>query len=103
MARVEIVRESGRLMIVEIVGERFPVLPERPEVLSHIGHMEDLEDGRKICTGFREVNGVLRNVAWQVDEDEMHRIDRAWREAIAKSTIEVVEVTVTVVETTYED
>jgi len=93
MERVTIIRESGLLMIVEIVGERFAVLPERPEVLSHIGHIEDLPDGRKIVTGMREVNGVLRNVAWRADDAEVARVQGEWREAIARSSFEVVDIT----------
>lgn len=93
MERVQIVLGSaqpGKLMVVEIVGQRFPVLLSRPaDGLRHIGPKETLPDGQVIGTGQRELFGELKNVAWRADAEEVARIDREWREAIENSTSEV--------------
>lgn len=89
MARVEIVFEGQRLSIVEIVGVRYPVLRERPADLGSLGPVEELEDGRKLGTGFRQLGGQTRTVAWWADEDEVNKIHAEWREAIERSTIPV--------------
>lgn len=93
MARVEIVLgsgETGRLMVVEIVGDRFPVLPKRPQNLVRLFAKEAMEDGRILGTGQRVVDGAVRNIAWWADADEVARIDAEWREAIARSSVEIV-------------
>lgn len=90
--RVKIVlgsAEPGKLMVVEIAGDRFPVLLARPEGLMHLGPKEEMADGQILGTGIREVSGVLRNVAWRADAEEVARIDAEWREAISRSTIEI--------------
>lgn len=92
MARVEIVLgsgETGRLMVVEIVGVRFPVLPQRPENLVRMFAKETLADGRVLGTGQRVMDGEVKNIAWWADADEVARIDREWREAIEHSTIPI--------------
>lgn len=90
MERVKIVLGSaqpGKLMVVEIVGQRFPVLLSRPDGLRHLGAKEVMEDGQILGTGIREVDGVLRNVAWRADAEEVARIDAEWRGAIARSLV----------------
>lgn len=92
MARIEIVLgsgETGRLMVVEIVGERFPVLPKRPQNLVRLFAKETMEDGRVLGTGQRLVDDEVKNIAWWADELEVRRIDDEWREAIAVSTVEI--------------
>lgn len=91
MARVKVIRESGNLAIIEIVGERFPVLPVRPDNLVRLFAKEVLEDGtgRVVGTGQRISAGITRNVAWFADAEEVARIDAEWREAIARSSSEV--------------
>lgn len=81
--------ETGRLAVVEIVGTRFPVLPRRPENLVHLFAKEELADGRIIGTGQRVVDGEVKNIAWWADAEEVARIDAEWREALLRSTIEV--------------
>lgn len=82
--------ETGRLMVVEIVGVRFPVLPRRPSTLVRLFAKEEMADGRILGTGQRLVDGEIKNIAWWTDADEVARIDAEWREAIARSTIEIV-------------
>lgn len=82
--------ETGRLMVVEIVGVRFPVLPRRPSTLVRLFAKEVMADGRVLGTGQRLVDGEIKNIAWWTDADEVARIDAEWREAIARSTIEIV-------------
>ncbi len=86
--------ETGRICVVEIVGERFPVLPKRPENLVRLFAKETLADGRVLGTGQRTVSdGIhyeVKNIAWWADAEEVARIDAEWREAIARSTIEIV-------------
>lgn len=94
MARVEIVLgsgQTGRLMVVEIVGVRFPVLPQRPENLVRLFAKEEMEDGRILGTGQRHMdNGDVKNIAWWADEMEVIRIDTQWRDALDANTVEVV-------------
>lgn len=86
--------ETGRLAIVDIVGDRFPVFPRRPESLVRLFAKETLSDGRVLGTGQRTLpDNTTRNVAWWADADEVARIDREWREAIARSSFEVVDTT----------
>lgn len=82
--------ETGRLMVVEIVGVRFPVLPRRPSTLVRLFAKEVMADGRILGTGQRLVDGELRNIAWWTDADEVAKIDAEWRAAILRSTIEIV-------------
>lgn len=82
--------ETGRLMVVEIVGVRFPVLPRRPSTLVRLFAKEVMADGRILGTGQRLVDGELRNIAWWTDADEVAKIDAEWREALDRSTIEIV-------------
>lgn len=81
--------ETGRLAVVEIVGVRFPVLPRRPENLVRLFAKEELADGRIIGTGQRVTDGEVKNIAWWADAEEVARIDAEWREALLRSTIEV--------------
>ncbi|QJD54047.1 hypothetical protein SEA_GALACTICA_100 [Streptomyces phage Galactica] len=81
--------ETGKLAVVEIVGERFPVLPKRPENLVRLFAKEELADGRVLGTGQREVDGELKNIAWWADEMEVIRIDIEWRDALDRNTVEV--------------
>lgn len=97
MARVEIVLgrgETGRLMVVEIAGERFPTFPKRPENLVRLFAKETLEDGRILGTGQRVADGEVQNVAWWADQDEVARIDQEWREAIEASSSELLAETI---------
>lgn len=82
--------ETGRLMVVEIVGVRFPVLPRRPSTLVRLFAKEVMADGRVLGTGQRDVDGEIKNIAWWADADEVARIDTEWREALLRSTIEIV-------------
>lgn len=82
--------ETGRLMVVEIVGVRFPVLPRRPSTLVRLFAKEVMADGRVLGTGQRLVDGEIKNIAWWTDADEVARIDAEWREALARSTVEIV-------------
>lgn len=82
--------ETGRLMVVEIVGDRFPVLPRRPENLVRLFAKEELADGRVLGTGQRVTDGEIKNIAWWTDAEEVARIDAEWREAILRSTIEII-------------
>lgn len=82
--------ETGRLMVVEIVGVRFPVLPRRPSTLVQLFAKEVMADGRVLGTGQRDVDGEIKNIAWWADADEVARIDAEWREALLRSTIEIV-------------
>lgn len=83
--------ETGRLMVVEIVGDRFPVLPRRPENLVRLFAKETLADGRVLGTGQRVMDhGEVKNIAWWADAEEVARIDAEWREAILRSTIEII-------------
>ena len=91
--RVNIVLGSalpGKLMVVEIVGDRFPVLLARPASLIRLFAKEEMADGQIIGTGQREVDGEVKNVAWRADADEIARIDREWREALDRSSYEIV-------------
>lgn len=89
MTRVRIVRESGKLAVVKVCGDQFPVLPARPDNLVRLFAKEILEDGtrRVIGTGQRELDGITRNVAWWADAEEENRIDREWREALDRCTV----------------
>ena len=83
--------ETGRLMVVEIVGVRFPVLPRRPERLVYLFAKETMADGRVLGTGQRLVPGEgIKNIAWWADADEVARIDAEWREVLDRNTIEIV-------------
>lgn len=79
--------ETGKLMVVEIVGDRFPVLPRRPENLVRLFAKETMTDGRILGTGQRLIDGEIKNIAWWTDAEEVARIDQEWRDAIAQSTI----------------
>lgn len=79
--------EAGRLMVVEIVGDRFPVLLSRPDNLVRLFAKETMADGQVLGTGQRLVGGEIKNVAWRADAEEVARIDQEWREALDRSTI----------------
>lgn len=83
--------ETGRLAVAEIVGERFPVLPKRPENLTHLFAKEELADGRFLGTGRRVTPQGVQNIAWWADAEEVARIDREWREALAASSHELID------------
>jgi hypothetical protein len=80
---------DSRLAVVEIVGARFPVLPQRPANLVRLFAKEPVGD-KVLGTGQREIDGEIKNIAWWADAEEVARIDAEWREAIARSTIEIV-------------
>lgn len=88
MERVTFVLGSieSRLAVVEIVGVRFPVLPERPANLVRLFAKETVGD-KVLGTGQREVDGEVKNIAWWADAEEVARIDAEWREAIERNTI----------------
>jgi hypothetical protein len=77
---------ASRLAVVEIVGVRFPVLPQRPTDLVRLFAKEPVGD-KVLGTGQRVIDGEVKNIAWWADEDEVARIDREWREAIEANTI----------------
>lgn len=78
----------SRLAVVEIVGVRFPVLPERPANLVRLFAKETVGD-KVLGTGQREVDGEIKNIAWWADEMEVIRIDAQWRDALDAVTVEV--------------
>lgn len=82
--------ETGRLMVVEIVGARFPVLPRRPQRLVYLFAKEVMADGRVLGTGQRFTDEGVKNIAWWADADEVARIDAEWREVLDRNTIEIV-------------
>ena len=77
---------ASRLAVVEIVGVRFPVLPERPTNLVRLFAKETVGD-KVLGTGQRVVDGEVKNIAWWADEQEVARIDQEWREAIDRKSV----------------
>jgi len=77
---------DSRLAVVEIVGARFPVLPQRPTNLVRLFAKEPVGD-KVLGTGQREIDGEIKNIAWWADAEEVARIDTEWREAIERNTI----------------
>lgn len=93
--RVKFVRGDvdSRLAIVEIVGDRFPVLPKRPANLVRLFAKETVGD-KVLGTGQREVDGEVKNIAWWADEDEVARIDSEWRDALNRCSSELLAKTI---------
>lgn len=79
---------DSRLAVVEIVGVRFPVLPQRPTNLVRLFAKEEV-GGKTLGIGQREVDGEIKNIAWWADEMEVIRIDVQWRDALDTCTVEV--------------
>lgn len=79
---------DSRLAVVEIVGDRFPVLPKRPANLVRLFAKETVGD-KVLGTGQREVDGEIKNIAWWADEAEVIRIDIEWRDALDRCTMEI--------------
>ncbi|AZS06743.1 hypothetical protein HOU95_gp064 [Streptomyces phage Hiyaa] len=77
---------DSRLAVVEIVGVRFPVLPQRPTDLVRLFAKEPVGD-KVLGTGQRVVDGEVKNIAWWADAEEVARIDQEWRDAIEANTI----------------
>lgn len=79
---------DSRLAVVDIVGVRFPVLPERPANLVRLFAKEPVGD-KVLGTGQREVDGEIKNIAWWADDEEVARIDQEWRDAIERCGIPI--------------
>lgn len=97
MAIVEIIRDNGKLAIIEVISglnwehrETFGVLPRRPADVTRIDPVLTVEeDGRKVVTGQRLVNGQARNIAWWADDEEVARVNAEFAAALERSSVEV--------------